>query len=182
MPARVALPFPIMHTALGVVLQGREHGTIKRLAAGDMSRAIAIATAQRQRAGHIVTGTRTLTPEGRVWQRAKKRALTAPVVAGEVAEWERIVALTRKKAKKAKRVIQRFVLAVSYEMPADGPAARDAAIERAVGRKPRWSHLGLKTRARDLDFSFTSEATARAAAARVRGIKGVRATVARALP
>jgi hypothetical protein len=168
-----------MHTALGVVLQGREHGAIKRLAASDMSRAIAIATAQRQRAGHIVTGTRTLTPDGRVWQRAKKRALTAPVVAGEVVEWERLVALTRKKAK---RVAQRFVLAVSYEMPADGPAARDAAIERAVGRKPRWAYLDLKTRARDLDFSFTSEATARAAAARVRGIKGVRATVARALP
>lgn len=98
--ARTPLPYALLYSALGIVLHGRPHGTVQELTPGDLSRAIAIATANRQRAGHILPGSRTLSPAGLAWQRAKKRERTAPRVAEDVAEWERLVALSHAPAPK----------------------------------------------------------------------------------
>ncbi len=96
-PANPApLPFPVVHTALAVVLKGRAHGAVRALTPAELSKAIQIATAARQREGVLLTGTRHLSPQGASWQRAKKRELGAAAVAAEAAEWERLVALTHK--------------------------------------------------------------------------------------
>jgi hypothetical protein len=98
--ARTPLPYAILYSALGIVLDGRLHGAVKAVAPADLSRAIAIATANRQRAGHVLPGSRTLSPAGLAWQRAKKRERTAPRVAEDVAEWARLVALSHVPAPK----------------------------------------------------------------------------------
>lgn len=95
--ARKPLPFLVIHTALGVLLKGRDYGVVKTMPRGELARAIQIATTQRQAAGQILPGTHTLSEGGKAWQRKVKRELGPDNVAAIEQEWERLVTLTHKK-------------------------------------------------------------------------------------
>lgn len=100
-PARDgSLPFSVIYTAVGVLLKGKPYGTVKRMSKESLSRAIQIATASRQKQGHLAIGTRTVTAAGRRWERDLRESDPLKVRAVEF-EFERLVGLTKKKPAKS---------------------------------------------------------------------------------
>lgn len=117
-PDRQPLPYLVVLTALGVILAGRPHGEVDALTPAELSRAIQIATAARQKSGHLLPGSRTLSAGGKVWQRQTKRERTAERVAEDEREWERLVALTHRKRRKAKaNAAPRYDVRVAWSEP-----------------------------------------------------------------
>lgn len=90
---REPLPFPVIYTAVGILIDGKDYGQVRRVTKAQMSRAIQIATKARQREKLIRSGTRDLTAAGRRWV-ADKEAREPLTVAAVRDEFERLVDLT----------------------------------------------------------------------------------------
>ncbi len=101
-PTRAPLPYLVVFTALGVLSGGRPYAEVKAVTSAELSRAIQIATASRQKAGHLLPGSRVLSAGGKAWQREVKRQHAPERVAENEREWERMVELTHRKVRKAK--------------------------------------------------------------------------------
>lgn len=90
---RGELPFPVIYSAVGILTKGKEYGRVTRLKAGQLSRAIAIATAQRQKSGHVRAGSRELTRRGRDWV----DSFDGEVVEAVRSEFERLSSISPKR-------------------------------------------------------------------------------------
>lgn len=88
---RTGLPFPIAYSVVGILTKGREYGEVKRLSKASLSGAIQIATASRQKLGHIERGSHRVTEAGERWM----VRLDPEKAAAASEEFERLVSLTK---------------------------------------------------------------------------------------